>query len=420
MAYSYLIKDSPIDACNQLPLVPTRTLHDLRRSATYPPPISNTWYHLCNSEELPKGKVIEVRALNRVFALWRTDDGFPVAQGAFCIHLGANLAINGKVVDDCLECPFHRWTFDKEGAVKSIPYLTGTQHCLPTKKLKTYPCRDWCGLICVYFHADDQPPDFPLPDFIERSLEEEQWGKHLQWNIGFKTLSPIDWVDQAGDHAHFATLHGDFVIPWTRLMLPEWFFKIFPLGICHTVTTYKGDDESWKELVGERVFSTLGPLTPEDQSGGQYAVGKHYLFFEDVAGLTWNRKPLTFTLSKTMITFPGPAIMVFHIPFSIGAFKAFVTTTPVEGGSIMRVRTFVDFRVRYNPFKRLIAWFLSGISASQLIADIDILVNKIRLERPLLQPFDGPYNRVKNWLKQFYSDGSEAANSTLAKYKNDW
>ena len=51
---------------------------------------------------------------------------------------------------------------------------------------------------------------------------------------------------------------------------------------------------------------------------------------------------------------------------------------------------------------------------------IDILVNKIRLERPLLQPFDGPYNRVKNWLKQFYSDGSEAANSTLAKYKNDW
>ena len=37
-------------------------------------------YHLCNSEDLIQGKVIEIRALNRVFALWRTKDGNPVAQ----------------------------------------------------------------------------------------------------------------------------------------------------------------------------------------------------------------------------------------------------------------------------------------------------------------------------------------------------
>jgi hypothetical protein len=86
----------------------------------------------------------------------------------------------------------------------------------------------------------------------------------------------------------------------------------------------------------------------------------------------------------------------------------------------MRVRTFIDFRVRFSPIKRFIAWILAGISASQLITDIDILVNKIRLEKPLLQPFDGPYNRVKGWLKQFYSEGSAAANEVLTKYKNDW
>lgn len=32
----------------------------------------------------------------------------------------------------------------------------------------------------------------------------------------------------------------------------------------------------------------------------------------------------------------------------------------------MRARTWVDARTRFNPFKRLIAWLLIGISASQL------------------------------------------------------
>jgi hypothetical protein len=84
-------------------------------------------------------------------------------------------------------------------------------------------------------------------------------------------------------------------------------------------------------------------------------------------------------MSKTLETFVGPAIMVFHIPFSIGTFKAFVTTTPVEGGSIMRVRTYIDNRVRRSFWKRIIAFLLTGISASQLISDIDILCNKIRV-----------------------------------------
>ena len=33
---------------------------------------------------------------------------------------------------------------------------------------------------------------------------------------------------------------------------------------------------------------------------------------------------------------------------------------------------------------------------------LKILDEKIRLRKPLLQPFDGPYNRTNSWLKQFY------------------
>lgn len=32
---------------------------------------------------------------------------------AYCAHLGANLGVGGKVVNnDCVECPFHGWLYD--------------------------------------------------------------------------------------------------------------------------------------------------------------------------------------------------------------------------------------------------------------------------------------------------------------------
>lgn len=96
-----------------------------------------------------------------------------------------------------------------------------------------------------------------------------------------------------------------------------------------------------------------------------------------------------------------------------------MTTTPTEGGSIMRVRTWVDGRVASSFWKPWLAWVLTGISASQLQADIMILANKIRQKKPILQPFDGPYNRTNAWLKQFYSASSTAVNECRG-YKNDW
>lgn len=381
-----------------------RVEHDKRRRMTYPDPIFNTWYHLCDSEELQGDRVIEVRALGQVFAVWRTKEGKPVCQDAYCLHLGANLAVGGKVVDNCITCPFHKWKFDEHGEVKEIPYLPEPHKCSTQKKLKTYHCRDWCGLVMIYFHADDKDPEFELPAFIEEEVAREGFKRHLKWDIGFKTLSPVDWVDQAGDHAHFSTLHADFLIPWTTIPIPDWLLKLVPLGISHKLVTYLGDDDEWKE----RVDRTKWGL-----------VDKHYIFFTDRAGLTWAGKTMETTVAETVEMFVGPAMMVFNIPFTIGAFKVFVSTTPTEGGSVMKVRTMVDGRVWASTWVRMVAWVLQGISASQLNSDIDIMCNKIRMKKPILQPFDGPYNRTNRWTRTFYSEGTTKVNACDA-YKNDW
>jgi hypothetical protein len=95
--------------------------------------------------------------------------------------------------------------------------------------------------------------------------------------------------------------------------------------------------------------------------------------------------------------------------------------TPVDDGTSLRVRTWMDPRVARSPLIQAVAVLITGISASQLNADVDILENKIRLRKPLIQPFDGPYNRVNAWLKQFYSEGSEkCGHISCEAYKNDW
>lgn len=158
----------------------SRKDHDHRRHLTYPQPISNTWYHICDSEEVKINAVLEVRALGQVFVVWRKSDGTVVCQNAFCLHLGANLAVGGKVINDCLQCPFHQWKFNSSGDVTDIPYINEPQKC-PSKQLKTYTCRDYCGLICVYFHADDGDPPFDMPDFVSSEFEDGGWAPHLKW-----------------------------------------------------------------------------------------------------------------------------------------------------------------------------------------------------------------------------------------------
>lgn len=88
----------------------------------------------------------------------------------------------------------------------------------------------------------------------------------------------------------------------------------------------------------------------------------------------------------------------------------------------MRARTWIDSRVHTSLYKRCIAWLLTGVSASQLASDIEIMKNKIRMRKPILQPFDGPYNRTNAWLKTFYS-AQKVESSEIKEcggYSNDW
>ncbi|KAJ3335620.1 hypothetical protein HDU91_002099, partial [Kappamyces sp. JEL0680] len=129
------------------------------RAWAYPPPFPNGWYRIAGTEEvqpgtsnaLTLGDVKQVICLGRQFAVFRGLNSEKVSvTDAFCPHLGANMALGGKVVQDELECPFHLWRFDRSGKCTFIPDSTVPD----VAKVKTWPVHEYMGNIYMWWDAE--------------------------------------------------------------------------------------------------------------------------------------------------------------------------------------------------------------------------------------------------------------------------
>jgi cholesterol 7-desaturase len=86
------------------------------------------------------------------------------------------MAIGGKVKGNCLECPFHQWSFDGEGACSAIRY----QPKVPsTARTRAYSVCEFYGMICVWFGPIGEEEEVtgisktivtPVPDYYPPAL----------------------------------------------------------------------------------------------------------------------------------------------------------------------------------------------------------------------------------------------------------
>ena len=95
-----------------------------------PPNYSNGWIPILESIELGLNQVKSVIILGKELVAVRGANGQVYVTDAYCPHLGANLAVGGRVVShckqDCIRCPFHGWTFRMhDGQCVHVPYEKG-------------------------------------------------------------------------------------------------------------------------------------------------------------------------------------------------------------------------------------------------------------------------------------------------------
>jgi nitrite reductase/ring-hydroxylating ferredoxin subunit len=131
-------------------------------SPRYPFPVPNGWFIVAESADLALGEVRALHYFDRDLVLFRGEDGSASVLDAHCQHLGAHLAVGGKVEGACIRCPFHGWRFEGEtGKCDDIPYGEITR-IPPKAHTRSYRTIERNQMIWVWFHAEDGEPFYEV------------------------------------------------------------------------------------------------------------------------------------------------------------------------------------------------------------------------------------------------------------------
>lgn len=128
----------------------------------------NFWYPADWSEKITDQPVL-ARMLGQDFVLFRDSQGVARCLSNTCIHRGGSLA-GGKVVGDCVQCPYHGWQFDGDGACKKIPSLGPGARMPARARIDAYPTEERYGLVFVFLGdlpEDQRPPIMEIPEYGE-------------------------------------------------------------------------------------------------------------------------------------------------------------------------------------------------------------------------------------------------------------
>jgi phenylpropionate dioxygenase-like ring-hydroxylating dioxygenase large terminal subunit len=132
--------------------------------------LTDIWYFATLSSDLKPGKLARHEILGEPVLLGRGRKGELFALRDICPHRAAPLSA-GRVVEDggreTVECPYHGWRFQADGACAAIPSLTADQAMDVSRiRVRRYPVQENQGLVFVWVGADAKSePDQPPPVF---------------------------------------------------------------------------------------------------------------------------------------------------------------------------------------------------------------------------------------------------------------
>jgi len=368
--FSIFLSPTPLEH----PQVAAKRLETYAKGSEYP----TGWFRVANAEEVPVGRVKFIVACGRELAVFRGEDGKVRAVDPYCTHLGANMAIGGKVVGNCLQCPFHLWEFDGTGKCTAIPY---SDTKIPSNaKVRAYYVHEYFDQILVWFRIGEteaNPPDYypPTPRKMDGGNMTYFGQVSLQVNMHIQ-----EFAENSTDFAHFAPVHGTMTFPYT--LVP------FPLI---TINHRPG----WKD-------------GKEKES--------HMCWFLDSADINFMGKRLEGSGADATITFVGPASVVFFtFDTPLGIIQLFQTHTP--RGPLRLETQFRYYAEATMP--RILVWYIVGNWVAQWQNDIMLWENKKHFSNPILVKGDGPMSKQRRWFKQFYVNPSDLKDAQAVVPSND-
>lgn len=195
--------------------------------------IENQWYVIAQTTEV-KSKPVALRRLNKNLVLFRDVNNQLGCIEDKCPHRGVSLA-TGKIVDGCIECPFHGFMFDKEGKCVRIP-ANGRDARVPKSMNQVgYKVVEKHGFIYMFngnpADATDQIPYFEeLTDFSYKTAAVH-WNTHYSRCIENQLdVVHVPFVHSKTIGRQYKTLVNGPVVVWNENLLTFYVFNEFDQG----------------------------------------------------------------------------------------------------------------------------------------------------------------------------------------------
>ncbi|XP_041368086.1 cholesterol 7-desaturase nvd-like [Gigantopelta aegis] len=343
-----------------------------------PPVYPNGWFGLFESFQLKKAEAKYINVLGLHLAVFRDENGNVHALDAYCPHLGANLAVGGKVTGSCLSCPFHGWRFrGEDGKCVHIPY----NETVPEfAKVKSWPVMEVNEWVYLWHHAEGEEPSWKPPEMLRLSKGEWTYRGRTEHMIN----AHIQEIPENGaDLAHLDCVHVSFIGSGTDLRYiwsKAWSF------VKHNWTAKWESFDPPEGHVGQlslthaiKVFGMSFPLLDLSVKAKQIGPGFVYLDIEGVFG------------------------------------KGVIIHNVLPVGPLMQKVVHNIYVERKMP--TFIAKFYMLGEAIQVERDIMIWNNKRYVNKPVFVKSreDTFINRHRRWYSQFYSENSPRLTSEKNK-----
>jgi len=344
-----------------------------RTLGEFPPPFPNGWYVLLHQGELKNGGVMPMNVCGKQYVLWRDMSGKAHLFDSYCAHLGANLALGGRVIDNCLKCPFHGWEYDTEGNCNSIPYASEPNKFV---KLKSYTILEQDQLIYYWHDAEKREPYWYPPEYKE--ISDGQFTYHGQTeHYVFAHIQELP--ENGADVAHLGELHKQL----NHIIRHHWKATWEALG-----------SNSSKETPDLRKTS-LKPSMDISKLN-------HWSQIELLEGISIFGYRIPFLDVRVYVNQIGPGIvwLRFHTP--IGEALMISAATPFAP---MLQRTY-HFVWSTWTMPRFVAKQMLNTVGKFYEQDIMIWQWKTFPSKPGLVKEDGYIKSYRKWFSQYYSENS--------------
>src|SRR5438094_1034831 len=127
------------------------------------------WQPVHRAQDLSLGRAKPTRILGEELTLYRGEGGAPHLLAFRCAHRGTQLS-TGWVEGDELRCFYHGWKYGPDGQCTEQP-AEPEPYCQRIK-IRSYPVKEYLGLIFAYLGEGEPPPLPRYPDFEANGVLE--------------------------------------------------------------------------------------------------------------------------------------------------------------------------------------------------------------------------------------------------------